>query len=102
MLRERASSVSSDLRSVHVWRILRIWPLYLTFVAFAALAPLWTAAQKLPLQYVAGFTFLAGNWIYVFYGLPNSFAIPLWTVSIEEQFYLTWPLVFRKSSIRVM
>jgi peptidoglycan/LPS O-acetylase OafA/YrhL len=27
-------------------------------------------------------------------------AIPLWTVSIEEQFYLTWPLVFRRLSIR--
>ena len=74
-----------DLRSFYVRRILRIWPLYLSFVAFAALAPLWTPAQKLPLQYVAGFSLLAGNWIYVFYGLPNSFAIPLWTVSIEER-----------------
>jgi peptidoglycan/LPS O-acetylase OafA/YrhL len=102
MLRERATSGSFDLRSFYVRRILRIWPLYLAFVAFAALAPLWTPDQKLPLQYVAGFTLLSGNWIYVFYGLPISFAIPLWTVSIEEQFYLTWPLVFRKSSIRAM
>ncbi len=102
MLRERATSGSFDLRSFYVRRILRIWPLYLAFVAFAALAPLWTPDQKLPLQYVAGFTLLSGNWIYVFYGLPTSFAIPLWTVSIEEQFYLTWPLIFRKSSIRAM
>ena len=100
MLCERATTGSFDLRSFYVRRILRIWPLYLAFVAFAALAPLWTSAQKLPLHYVAGFTLLAGNWIYVFYGLPISFAVPLWTVSIEEQFYLTWPLVFRKLRVR--
>src|SRR5205807_3367372 len=102
MLRERATSGSFDLRSFYARRVLRIWPLYLAFVAFAALAPLWTSAQKLPLQYVAGFTLLAGNWIYVFYGLPASFATPLWTVSIEEQFYLAWPLALRKASMRTM
>ena len=102
VLRERAATGNMDLRSFYVRRILRIWPLYLSFVAFAALAPLWTPAQKLPLHYVAGFSLLAGNWMYVFYGLPNSFAIPLWSVSIEEQFYLTWPLAFRKLSARGM
>ena len=43
---------------------------------------------------------MAGNWVYVFQGLPHSFAIPLWTVSIEEQFYLTWPLALRKATPR--
>ena len=102
MLRERAATGGLDLRSFYVRRILRIWPLYLSFVAFAALAPLWMTGQRLPLPYVAGFSLLAGNWMYVFYGLPSSFAIPLWTVSIEEQFYLTWPLAFRKVSLRGM
>jgi peptidoglycan/LPS O-acetylase OafA/YrhL len=102
MLREKAATGNLDLRSFYVRRILRIWPLYLSFVAFSAVAPLWTPAQKLPFHYVAGFTLLAGNWIYVFYGLPASFAIPLWTVSIEEQFYLSWPLAFRKLSVRGM
>jgi peptidoglycan/LPS O-acetylase OafA/YrhL len=102
MLRERATTGDFDLRSFYLRRILRIWPLYLSFVAFAALAPLWTSAQKLPLPYVAAFSLLAGNWVYVLYGLPVSFAIPLWTVSIEEQFYLTWPLAFRKLTVRGM
>ncbi len=35
-------------------------------------------------------------------GLPASFAIPLWTVSIEEQFYLAWPLAVRRASVRMM
>jgi len=102
MLRERVATGSLDLRGFYTRRILRIWPVYLTFVAFAALVPFLTPAQKLPLHYVAGFTLLAGNWMYVFYGLPASFATPLWTVSIEEQFYLTWPLALRRASLRGM
>jgi peptidoglycan/LPS O-acetylase OafA/YrhL len=54
------------------------------------------------MRYVVGYSLLAGNWIYSFYGLPASFAIPLWTVSIEEQFYLLWPLAVRKASRRAI
>jgi peptidoglycan/LPS O-acetylase OafA/YrhL len=102
LLRERATTGSLDLRSFYLRRVLRIWPLYLSFVAFAALVSLFTPAQHLPWQYTVGYSLLAGNWIYTIYGLPASFAIPLWTVSIEEQFYLTWPLAFRKASLRQM
>ncbi len=101
LLRERVATGNLDLRGFYIRRILRIWPLYLAFVAFAAIAALLLPGQNLPLRYIAGYTLLAGNWIYVFYGLPASFAIPLWTVSIEEQFYLAWPLALRKASIRV-
>jgi peptidoglycan/LPS O-acetylase OafA/YrhL len=101
LLRERSTTGNLDLRGFYVRRILRIWPLYLGFVAFAAIAARLLPGQDLPFRYLAGYTLLAGNWIYVLYGLPASFAIPLWTVSIEEQFYLAWPLALRKASIRV-
>ncbi len=96
LLRERASLGAVDLRGFYARRILRIWPLYLAFVAFAGLAALVIPEQVLPLRYIAGYCLLAGNWVYVFHGLPASFAIPLWTVSIEEQFYLLWPLALRR------
>jgi peptidoglycan/LPS O-acetylase OafA/YrhL len=102
LLRERAATGALDLRGFYLRRILRIWPLYLAFVAFAAIMAKALPGQVLPWHYVAGYSLLAGNWIYVFYGLPASFATPLWTVSIEEQFYLTWPLALRKASVRVM
>ena len=102
LLRERARTGSVDLRSFYVRRILRIWPLYLSFVAFATLVSLLTETQKLDWHYVAGYSLLAGNWMYVIYGLPTGFTIPLWTVSIEEQFYLTWPLAFRRASLAAM
>ncbi|MGZ4872590.1 MAG: acyltransferase family protein, partial [Candidatus Angelobacter sp.] len=102
LLRERAATGILDLRGFYLRRILRIWPLYLAFVAFAAVAAALIPEQHLPMRYVVGYSLLAGNWIYVFYGLPASFAIPLWTVSIEEQFYLAWPLALRKASVRTM
>lgn len=102
LLRERTLTGELDLASFYVRRILRIWPLYLSFVLLATLLPLLTHGPKLPRIYIVGYSLLAGNWIYVFYGLPASVAIPLWTVSIEEQFYLTWPVVFRRLSVRSM
>jgi peptidoglycan/LPS O-acetylase OafA/YrhL len=102
LLRERIATGTLDLRGFYLRRILRIWPLYLGFVVFTAIASMLLPGQHLPLRYVAGYTLLAGNWIYVLYGLPASFAIPLWTVSIEEQFYLAWPLAVRKATVRTM
>jgi peptidoglycan/LPS O-acetylase OafA/YrhL len=100
LLRERDQTGTVDLRGFYLRRILRIWPLYLSFVALAAIAGLIFPSQQLPVSYVMGFTFMAGNWVYVFQGLPHSFAIPLWTVSIEEQFYLSWPLALRRATPR--
>ena len=102
LLRERTATSALDLRGFYLRRILRIWPLYLAFVTFAALAALVIPEQRLPWHYVVGYCLLAGNWGYVLYGLPASFAIPLWTVSIEEQFYLAWPLAVRRASVRMM
>ena len=102
LLRERAATGALDLRGFYLRRILRIWPLYLAFVAFAAIFAALVPGQHLPMKYVVGYSLLAGNWIYAFYGLPASFAVPLWTVSIEEQFYLAWPLALRKASVRAM
>ena len=102
LLRERAAMGGLDLRGFYARRILRIWPLYLVFVAFAATMAVVIPEQHLPLRYVAGFCLLSGNWVYAFYGLPVSFAIPLWTVSIEEQFYLAWPLALRKATVQTV
>ena len=102
LLRERAATGALDLRGFYLRRILRIWPLYLAFVAFAAIFAALVPGQHLPMKYVVGYSLLAGNWIYAFYGLPASFATPLWTVSIEEQFYLAWPLAMHKASVRAM
>jgi peptidoglycan/LPS O-acetylase OafA/YrhL len=100
LIREEGVRGRIDVRAFYVRRILRIWPLYFFFIAVAAVVPAWVNTQHLSWHYVLGYLLLAGNWVYVWKGLPHSIANPLWSVSIEEQFYLAWPLALRRLSRR--
>jgi peptidoglycan/LPS O-acetylase OafA/YrhL len=86
-----------DIRSFYIRRILRIWPLYFSFLVLSGfLFPrLFSFSHALPTSYVICFVLLAGNWICAARGYAGSSADPLWSVSLEEQFYLVWPCVVR-------
>jgi len=85
-----------SIRNFYARRILRIWPLYFSYMLFAMLT---TVLYDLPwakgdlLYYV----FLAANFAMVF-----DHAIALlghyWSLGVEEQFYAFWPWVVKKSS----
>jgi peptidoglycan/LPS O-acetylase OafA/YrhL len=100
LIREEEDRGRIDVKAFYVRRILRIWPLYFFFIAIAAVVPFWDKTQHLGWHYIAGYLLLAGNWVYVWLGLPHSIANPLWSVSIEEQFYLFWPVALRRLSRR--
>ena len=100
LIRERQRFGRVDLRAFYVRRILRIWPLYFAFLAFA-----WVMQWYIPHQHIGwraglAFTLLGGNWWVVFVGFPSSIIFPLWSVSVEEQFYIFWPVTMRRLSQR--
>jgi peptidoglycan/LPS O-acetylase OafA/YrhL len=95
-------------RRFYARRILRIWPVYLLilFLAFCII-PLWRwssggLALNIPKEPI-------GIWAYLLF-IQNLFGgllflSPLlgvtWSLAIEEQFYLVWPVVMRFASRRV-
>jgi peptidoglycan/LPS O-acetylase OafA/YrhL len=97
LLKEHRLRGSIDISSFYLRRVLRIWPLYFVFLLIVApIADQRLSGAAMPLKYIAAFALLSGNWACAHWGYPHSVAGPLWSVSIEEQFYLTWPLIMRR------
>jgi len=96
LIREKAASGQVQVGRFYMRRILRIWPLYFTFVVFCFILPLFTPSI-FPFKAFVCFLLLSGNWYCVLHAAIPSPVSPLWSVSIEEQFYLVWPWVVRKA-----
>ena len=85
LLQERAESGRISLLLFYVRRTLRILPPFVLFVGVVAIF------VRVP----------GGNWIYALTYTMNFDPHPpwvlghLWSLSVEEQFYLLWPLVMR-------
>jgi peptidoglycan/LPS O-acetylase OafA/YrhL len=99
LIREKQRQGSLDIRAFYVRRILRIWPIYFLFVGLCALIPA-LSPGGFPAHYLVPFLLLVGNWSAVAFGPPFTAALPLWSVSVEEQFYLLCPPLVAKLSLR--
>ncbi len=101
LLREEERYGRVDLRAFWMRRILRIWPLYyaivaITFLLLPAISGRFGTPTHASLLHHHLLWFLAflGNWSMVFQGtaVPDSISI-LWSVCVEEQFYIVCPLL---------
>ncbi|HSE17951.1 MAG TPA: acyltransferase [Pyrinomonadaceae bacterium] len=96
LLREHASRGTFSISAFYVRRALRIWPLYFTFLALTVfVVPTIFPAESFGLIYIVSFALFVGNWVCAANGIPFSVAGPLWSISVEEQFYIGWPLLLR-------
>jgi peptidoglycan/LPS O-acetylase OafA/YrhL len=95
LMREDDRLGTIHVRSFYMRRILRIWPLY--FGVFYGLILLNNFIPHVgapdPLSWLA-FTLFAGNWYICLHGwIPANPVDPMWSISVEEQFYITIPLI---------
>ncbi len=95
LLRREKLAGTVPLRSFYVRRILRIWPLYFGILAaYAVLGRRFhgfhVEAGRLLLNCL-----LAGNWYIALHPAITTPLRSLWSISVEEQWYLFWPVLQR-------
>jgi peptidoglycan/LPS O-acetylase OafA/YrhL len=102
LLRERAKTGTIHMRAFFVRRILRIWPLYFAFIGFTIGLGHVYPGFRVDLPRVIALISLAGNWYMAKHGPDSSPAAPLWSISLEEQFYLVWPFLAKFGGSRAL
>jgi len=92
--RERELTGGINARAFYIRRILRIWPLY--FLVFFGLAFfnlfLPGAGADSPAKWLS-FLLFGGNWYITFNGWIEYPVNPMWSLSVEEQFYIAIPFL---------
>ena len=81
-------------RRFYARRALRILP-----ACYATLAILWVAGISTPAFVGLGCVFLSN--VSPLLGVPMSYG-PLWSLSVEEHFYLLWPTLVRRLGMRLI
>ncbi len=107
LMSEKHQNGEINIRKFYMRRLLRIWPVYFItiFIAVWALPyymNLLGISQAVPFNISDGlnsypwYVFFIGNFN-MFINTPPSVTLAvLWSISVEQQFYLLWPLVIRK------
>jgi len=98
LLREKAASNSINIKRFYIRRVMRIWPLYYLIILIGAIFFIKYRTPTEHPSYFLAYIFLAGNVAFATGKAIWSIG-PLWSVSVEEQFYLIWPFLIKSRHI---
>jgi peptidoglycan/LPS O-acetylase OafA/YrhL len=93
LLKEEEKLGSISLRRFYMRRSLRIFPAFYTYWILLSAALLLFHKRYIVAQALASF-FYVNNYYQAIQGDPNTAFSHTWSLAIEEQFYLLWPLAF--------
>jgi peptidoglycan/LPS O-acetylase OafA/YrhL len=91
LLREREAAGTVHITQFYIRRILRIWPLYYFGLTLGVVVALLPGGQHGDLAKIGWFAIFLGAWQIARHGAVNNPMNPLWSISVEEQFYLFAP-----------
>ncbi len=95
LLQEERVNTFINVRNFYCRRILKIWPLYflLTLIGFTYL--IYTRGGNGLGHSLICYLFILPNFAFI----SNPLCFQSWSIGVEEQFYLVWPLIINKKRI---
>ena len=98
LIEEKKLNGQISLRKFWIRRVLRIWPLFYfcVFFGFVIFPFLKQLFGQIPNETANPFYYLIflNNFDFIKKGLPDSSVLGvLWSIAVEEQFYLIWPII---------
>jgi len=87
LFREREKNGGINLKEFYVRRVLRIFPAYFSYLIVVLILTIVTSVKLSPLHWLSSLSFTVN------YAKPPWIMGHLWSLSVEEQFYLIWPLL---------
>ena len=87
LFQEYIQTGSISLRKFYIRRALRILPVYFVYLLVVFLLQIFTSWHQPPITWIGNLTFTTNC-------LPGTWTTGhLWSLAVEEQFYLLWPLL---------
>lgn len=105
LIEERKLNGQIDLKSFWIRRVLRIWPLFYmcVFFGFFVFPALKSFFGESPNETATIYYYLSfsNNFEFIDKGPPDASILGvLWSVAVEEQFYVIWPIVLYVLPVR--
>jgi len=83
-----------SIRMFYLRRALRIWPLYFAFLILCVILNRFANSPTITLQEIPYLLTFSYNWGQIYGGFPGTMATITWSISVEEQIYLIFPILF--------
>jgi len=94
---ERDTKGEIDVKAFYLRRIFRIWPLYFLVLGIGYLVSITITHEKLYFEGLVLCVLVLPHLALVLYYIP-FWASLLWSIGVEEQYYLVWPWVVKHSA----
>jgi peptidoglycan/LPS O-acetylase OafA/YrhL len=102
LVRERANTGTVAIKQFYIRRILRIWPLYYLGLALGIAVAILPGGYRTDIAYMGWFSIFMAGWYTSIHGVTSNPMGPLWSISVEEQFYLFAPWIVKYLSRKAL